>query len=122
MVWGSIRANLKTACITVQNSLTARRYINEVLAAQLIPFLHEHPGFVFMHVNAPAHGAIITRDFLCHNNVQLISSWPANSPDLNLVEHLWDYMDSALRHQERQFTNPQELAMELIRIWGEIPQ
>ncbi|GFO18795.1 transposase [Plakobranchus ocellatus] len=47
---------------------------------------------------------------------------PANSPDLNPIEYLRDSMDLALRHQERQPTNLQELAMELVRIWGEILQ
>ncbi|GFO45131.1 transposase [Plakobranchus ocellatus] len=51
-----------------------------------------------------------------------MSPWPANSPDLNPIEHLLDVMGRALRHQERQPINLQELAMELIRIWGEIPQ
>ncbi|GFO06042.1 transposable element tc1 transposase [Plakobranchus ocellatus] len=88
MVWGAISANLKPACITVQGSLTAHRYINEVLAPQLIPFLHKHPGFVFMHGNEPAHRAFISRDFLFHNNVHFMFPWPANSPDLNPIEHL----------------------------------
>ncbi|GFO49670.1 hypothetical protein PoB_007617500 [Plakobranchus ocellatus] len=34
MFWGAISVNLRTACIIVQGSLTARRYINEVLAPQ----------------------------------------------------------------------------------------
>ncbi|GFN83864.1 transposable element tcb1 transposase [Plakobranchus ocellatus] len=46
-----------------------------------------------------------------------MSPWPANSPDLNPFEHLWNIMDRALRHQEQQPTNPQELVMELIGIW-----
>ncbi|GFN88626.1 transposable element tcb1 transposase [Plakobranchus ocellatus] len=75
-----------------------------------------------MHDNGPAHRAIITRDDLFHINVQLMFPCPANSPDLNPIEYLRDSMDRALRHQERQPTNLQELAMELIRIWGEIPQ
>ncbi|GFO24514.1 receptor-type tyrosine-protein phosphatase n2 [Plakobranchus ocellatus] len=45
--FGVISANLRTACITVQGSLTASRYINQVLAPQLIPFLHEHPDRLF---------------------------------------------------------------------------
>lgn len=122
MIWGAISTNFRTACVRIQGNLTAQRYIDQLLAPHLIPFLREHPGFIFMQDNAPAHRAIVTRNFFDENGVRLLSPWPAISPDLNPIEHLWDAMDRTLRNQERQPRNPQELAADLIRIWHDIPQ
>ncbi|GFO05317.1 transposable element tc1 transposase [Plakobranchus ocellatus] len=89
MVWGAISPNVRTACITVQSSLTARRYINEIriLAPQLISFLHEHPGLcTTTHLYKSNH----YKRLLFQNYAQFMSPWPANSPDLNPIEHPWN--------------------------------
>ena len=75
-----------------------------------------------MQDNAPAHRAIVTRNFFDENGVRLLSPWPANSPYSNPIKHLWDAMNRTLHNQELQLSNPQELAADLIRIWHAIPQ
>ena len=121
MIWGAITTNFRTACVRVQGTLTAQRYINEVLTPHVIPLINRHPNMIFMHDNAPAHRAILTTRFLEEQGVTQLSPWPAYSPDLNPIEHLWNEMEISLRRQERQPTNAHELATDLIRIWNEIP-
>ena len=49
-----------------------------------------------MHDNARPHVARICRQFLNRNNVNVLS-WPAVSPDLNPIEHIWDYLGRKVR-------------------------
>ncbi|GFS92660.1 transposable element Tcb2 transposase [Trichonephila clavipes] len=67
-------------------SVTAQRYI-EVLEPYVRLFRGAvGPDFIFMDDNAPCHRAVLIDDFLETENIQRMS-WPANSPDLNPIEH-----------------------------------
>ena len=49
-----------------------------------------------MHDNARPHVARINRQFLNRYNVDVLP-WPAVSPDMNPIEHIWDYLGRKVR-------------------------
>ncbi|EFN67918.1 Transposable element Tc1 transposase, partial [Camponotus floridanus] len=77
-------------------------------------------NFIFMHDNARPHTANITRFFQEHNITSL--DHPANSPNLNPIEYIWDEMERRLRRREQQPQNFDDLAEIFKQIWNEIPQ
>ena len=70
--------------------MTARRYISDVLEEHVVPFFEQHDDlWMFQHDNARPHSAGITSDYLHAEGVTVLP-WPAFSPDLSPIEHLWD--------------------------------
>ena len=65
---------------------------------------------------------IDTLNFLRTNNTDFIDDWPANSPDINPIEHVWDSLDRRLRCRPNLPANVKELRQALIQEWNNIPQ
>ena len=83
---------LQDIFVVIDGNLTSRRYIDAVLEQVVVPFLHNQGGVtLYQQDNVRRHSARLTTDFLGQNNVQVVP-WPAFSPDLSLIEHLWDQL------------------------------
>jgi hypothetical protein len=48
--------------------------------------------------------------------------WPALSPDLNPIEHVWDQLDRRVRKRRNPPLTIQEVTQALIEEWESIPQ
>ena len=119
MVWGGIMGRRKTNLIVVQGNLNAQGYINQILQPEAVPFIQRHGPVILMHDNARPHVARICRQFLNRNNVNVLP-WPAVSPDMNAVEHIWDYRGRKIRARGNVH-NIRDLENALIQEWNNIP-
>ena len=89
MVGGGIMGDVKTDLVAVQGNLNAQRYV-KLLDNNLLPFMQNFgPGLNFQHCNARLHTDLVTANFLAQNNVNVLP-WPALSPDMYHIEHIWD--------------------------------
>ena len=102
MVWEAIGINHKAGPVNFQiigpgrcNGVTALRYINQVLRLHIVPYFIRHHHNTFQQDNARAHTARDSNDFLQQHNMRIMP-WPAQSPDLNPTEHLWDEIQRKL--------------------------
>ena len=59
------------------------------------------PNWVLQQDNDPTHkvarAEVVTRNRARLGNVELLSNWPPNSPDLNIIENLWSMVDAKLQ-------------------------
>ena len=47
--------------------------------------------------------------------------WPAQSPDLNPIEHLWDELERLLRARPNRLTSVLDLTNALVAEWKQVP-
>lgn len=123
IVWGGITLNDRTDLVVIRNgSLTAQRCVNEVLDVQVRHRAEaEGDNFIFMHDGARPHAAGIVRQYLQSHNITTLG-WPACSPDLNPIEHVWDQLGRSIRSRQNQPTTLGELEIALREEWERLPQ
>jgi hypothetical protein len=121
-VWGGIMGGQKTRLIVIHGNLNAHRYTNEVLNAETIPFIQRNDPVVLQQDNARPHSARITRARLAAANANTMQ-WPAMSPDMNPIEHIWDVLHvlgrNARRHHATQ--NILQMTNAWIEEWINLP-
>ena len=100
MVWGGISFDARTELVFIENgTLTAHRYLTEVLEDHVVPFMVIlGDDATFMHDNARPHTRF---------------AWPTRSPDLNPIEDIWDDMGGLLRDMCR----PPEMLENFATYW-----
>ncbi|GFU12343.1 transposable element Tcb2 transposase [Trichonephila clavipes] len=79
------------------------------------PFLNGLPGAIFQQDNARPHTARVAQDFLRHFPTL---PWQARSPDLSLVEHVWDQ----LKRQMPSCHCVHDLELAVQDLWAHLPQ
>lgn len=123
MVWGGISFHEKTNLVPLrEGSLNSRRYIDEILSEHVVPLAAPiGQNFIFMHDNARPHTARIVNQYLQEQNVTCMN-WPARSPDLNPIEHLWDVVGRQLRDRQPPPASLDDVEQMVIEIWNEIDQ
>ncbi|KAL0155079.1 hypothetical protein M9458_049342, partial [Cirrhinus mrigala] len=91
MVMACVRYGQRTQVNFIDGILNAQRYHDEILRPILVPFIHDH-HLMLQHDNARPHVARICTQFLEAENIPVLA-WPAYSPDMSPVEHVWDALD-----------------------------
>lgn len=97
MIWGCISMRRQTDIVILPHpAMTSVCYVNDVLRPHILPLRQLHRNFVFMQDNARPHTTNITWRFFDRHDIQLLPH-PANSPNLNPIEHIWDKIERRLR-------------------------
>ena len=122
MVWGGITYDGRTDLLRVEGRLTGVCYSDEVLRPIVVPFQRRvGRNFEFQQDNARPHTARVSMDFLQHHNVTVLP-WPAKSPDLSPIEHLWDVIGRRVRDRRVQPQTLDALFLTLQEEWRTVPR
>ncbi|GFV13744.1 transposable element Tcb2 transposase [Trichonephila clavipes] len=123
LVWGGIRLGSRTDLhIFDAGSVNGTRYCSEIL----LPYVRLFRGamglqFLFMDDNAPCHRTVVAEQLLESEDIERMD-WPARSPDLSPIEHVWDFLGSRLAARTLTPVTIRELRLALQDEWAAMPQ
>ena len=124
MVWGCIGPNFKGPLLRIRGNLNADGYQKLLHDSQIFEKLRDRYGtnesFVFQQDGARPHTAKTTKEFLSRCAVLLPQEvhWPANSPDLNVIENLWSIIKREVNYSV--IHDADTLFAEAARVWESV--
>ncbi|GFT39476.1 transposable element Tcb1 transposase [Trichonephila clavipes] len=123
LVYGGISIDGRTDLYIIRDGrLTARRYRDEILRHIVVPYAAEiGDDFILMDDNSRPHRANLVEDSLFEEGIVRME-WPACSPDMNPVEHVWDALGRRVAGHQPPPQTLQELEISLLEEWDRIPQ
>ncbi|GFX82636.1 DDE_3 domain-containing protein [Trichonephila clavipes] len=80
------------------------------------------PEFLLTDDNARPHRALLVYEFLESEDICRRMDCTARSPDLNLIEHVWDALRRAIATRNPPPRNIQEMKTALLNEWDQLPQ
>lgn len=124
MVWGCITSEGVGKILRVSNRINSKEYC-DVLRTGLVETLDMHSlkpsDILFMQDNAACHTSTETKNWLRTNKINLFEA-PANSPDMNPIENVWDYLNKKVRSVKKGFNNADEMWEVIQSEWYKIPK
>lgn len=121
-VWGCFSYDGVGSLIKIDGILRKEGY-HQILQRQAVPSGTKliGKGFVFQHDNDPKHTAHLCVNYLrSKENASVLKTmdWPAQSPDLNPIEKLWDELDRQVK--KLRPTSQPDLWLKLKQVWDRL--
>ena len=98
----------------VEGNINAQKY-QQILDDNLWPVIAQHfqnDQYIFQDDNAPVHRARSTQEFIHRNGITTMS-WPAHSPDINIIENIWLCIKRKLQGRVGRIKNKDDLFREI---------
>jgi len=127
MVWGCITAYGMGCLHRIDGIMCGQDYV-EILQNDLLRSLKDlklrktgKKGIIFQQNNDPKYKSQVAQDWFQAKCIKCLS-WPPSSPDMNIIEHVWDQLDALVCTRNPLPCNKEELWEALQEEWYNFPQ
>ena len=123
MVWGCMGWNGVGKLVEVQGNMDAQQYcdiLDDGVEESFEKLEIGREERIFQQDNDPKHTSKLGKKWFEDHEMEVLS-WPAQSPDLNPIEHLWTHLKDRLKEYERPPKGVFELWERLVVEWNKIP-
>lgn len=97
--------------LLVSNNMDGPEY-RRILERGLLVYIDrkglDPSDIIWAHDNDSKHTAKLTKAWFEEENIECMD-WPAQSPDMNIIEHVWAHMKHRLRRRNPPIRNAREL-------------
>jgi hypothetical protein len=94
--------------------------LNDELIDTIDYYGMDRSKLIFQQDNDPKHTSRLAHQWFANNGIEVLD-WPAQSPDLNPIEHLWWHLKRRLNEYETEPNGIQELWERVEKEWNAIP-
>ncbi|CAK5267780.1 unnamed protein product [Mycena citricolor] len=123
-VWGMITPHGLGRLVRIDGNLNKELY-REILKDDLLGTLDDLDldprDYIFQQDNDPKHTARIVTTWFAENHIAVLP-WPASSPDMNIIEHVWSHLDKKVRKRKPLPSNVEQLWTALQEEWARIDE
>jgi len=122
MVWGCMMWDGVGFACKIDGKMDGDLYVkilDEDLRASVEFYDKSLDDLIFQQDNDPKHTSKKAKTWFKNNDIKVLP-WPAQSPDLNPIEHLWDHLKRRLGEYERPSVGMMELWDRVEKEWGKI--
>jgi hypothetical protein len=121
MVWGCVSGSGVGSLEEIPTIMDAKHYVG-ILTRNLHQSavkLGIQDNYIFQSDNDPKHTSRLAKKWLEDNHV-ICHEWPPQSPDLNIIENIWDFIDQKIP-QNKRYKLP-EFRDAIANTWRNTPQ
>jgi hypothetical protein len=119
-VWGIITPNGPGWLGRIFGNMDAVLY-HQILDEDLLRTLHDLDIDIrqhwFQQDNDPKHTSNLVQHWFTENSIDVLP-WAPNSPDMNIIEHVWDHLDRQVQKRNPQPHNEDQLWVPLQEEWA----
>jgi transposase len=123
MMWGCMGWDGVGYATRIEGKMDAQLYVS-ILEDKLQESLHyfdkSASDIIFQQDNDPKHKSKLAQKWFDDHDFNVMK-WPAQSPDLNPIEHLWNYVKRKLSEYENPPNSLHELWERVEKEWNAIP-
>jgi len=123
MIWGCITWDGPGFMCRIDGRMDQHLYkaiLNDELRQTIEYYALDHARVIFQHDNDSKHTAKKVREWLDNQPFSVINDWPAQSPDLNPIEHIWAHLKRRLNQYDAPPSGMNALWERLENEWNQI--